>query len=118
MPHSESTFQFANVLEEMNRGRTAKDIDHALKQVLDSCADLGRAGELTIKLKVLPTKRNLNEVTATITTKLPQEKAEPSIFFFNDRNELVRDDPRQKELPFPQVMRREEVPQVAEAHNA
>ena len=105
-------FQLADILESMNKGRTARDIDTTLKTVLDATAEHGRAGELNIKLRVVPTKRGVSEVTASVTSKLPSEKPEASIFFVNDRNELVRDDPRQPPLPFPTTIRRDDVPEA------
>jgi hypothetical protein len=115
---AESHFELANVLESMNRGRTSKEIDDSLRELLAAVSEQGRAGSLTIQLSVVPTKRQVTEVTAKITLKLPKESPEKAIFFINDRNELVRDDPRQQPLPFPTTIKREDVPQAAEAHNA
>lgn len=105
-------FHLADIIENMNRGRTARDIDSKLKEMLDATAEHGRGGELTVKLKVVPTKRGVSEVTASVSSKLPTEKPEASIFFVNEQNQLVRDDPRQPNLPGVISIRKEDVPEA------
>lgn len=90
--------EFFSILEDMNQGRTLTKLETKLAELLDSVADTEQAGELIVKLKIAPKKKNLHQVTCTITTKLPQEAPEAAVFFMNSGNKLQRDDPRQTEM--------------------
>lgn len=111
------TEQFFSTIEDMNRGRVLIDIEDQLKKICVEVAENGGSGVLTLQLKVMATKRGMTEVTAKVSSKLPTPKPEPAVFFLNDRNELVRDDPKQSDLPGIVPMRREDVP-AAREHNA
>lgn len=113
--------EFFSVLETMNSGKTLSRIEAQFEELRAAIVDTEGSGELILKLKISSGKKNLNKVTATVTTKVPQEAPETAVFYFDDNKRLVRDDPRQMKLPgMGKVvpLRREEVPLAAEAHNA
>ena len=91
--------EFFHILESMNRGRTLTALNQKLQELLDAVVETEGAGTFNVQLKIAWGKKNMNKVTATITSKLPNDAPEVATFFFDQRNRLVRDDPRQQKLP-------------------
>lgn len=105
--------QIINTLGDIRRGRFLEDIDAELRAVVDAVRDAasnGRvvSGEVTIKLKV---KSNASDELAlrvedSVTSRLPKRPSGESVFFATTDGGLVRQDPRQQELPLREVSSR------------
>lgn len=76
---------FTDTLRDMRNGQTVRELTDAMADVIQRVKDTGKAGELTLKLKIAPASRG-GEVTTVIvtdnvTTKLPVMERGASIFF-------------------------------------
>lgn len=98
-PDEVTTRPFADVLRDLNRGRTHTEASMAMQDLVAAVLDTGKAGTLTIKLKVESAKsHNMVTIADDVTVKKPQARA-ASIFFVDDEMNIRRDDPRQDTLP-------------------
>lgn len=91
---------FAASLQEMDRGRTHADLSEALHNLTGAVVELGKAGELVLRIKVSPLGADTTQlkVTAAIALKLPQPEPKASIFWADDDGNLSRNDPQQLTL--------------------
>lgn len=94
---------FAIFLADLNDGQTHAGLTADLDELLRTVRNTGRAGSMTLKIKIAPASRGTGEVdkiTATADRKLELPKPEqPSDFFWlTDTAEPTRQHPRQQEL--------------------
>jgi hypothetical protein len=89
-----------DVLREMRRGRIVEDATDALGEVVKAVDATNKAGSVTIKLTVKPSKDGGWEKTlsAAISTSVPRPDLPDAVFFSNADGDLVRDDPDQRAL--------------------
>jgi len=94
------TKPFADVLARLQRGKTHRELSAAMQQLTEAVVATGRAGSLTLTIKVTKGKAgHMVELDDSVKVKLPEAERETSLFFVTDDHNLVRDDPRQLELP-------------------
>lgn len=88
---------FAGWLTETNRGRTHADLSDGLHQLVETVLQLGKPGELILRVKVgvLDGDSRQVSVAESVQVKLPQPEARKSIFFADDDGNLSRTDPAQ-----------------------
>jgi hypothetical protein len=92
---------FAVVLSHLDYGALLPSLSEDLQLLTKEVKASGRAGTLSLTLKIKPTgNRGQVEITSDSTLKRPKADPAKSIFFATDKGELLRDDPRQKKLPF------------------
>jgi len=92
---------FAAILQDINNGDVANQLAVDMQELTNAVRELGRKGTLTLKIEVAPRKGSsaaLN-VTARRDLKMPAEEPVESVFFTDQRGNLLRDDPRQLALP-------------------
>lgn len=100
---------FSLFLVELNEGSTHAALTGDLADLLRTVQTTGRAGSLTIKVKVAPATRSnsgsVDKVTITADRKLELPKPEqPSDFFWlTEDGETSRNHPRQQDLPLRDV---------------
>ncbi|MDM0003921.1 hypothetical protein QTI51_03940 [Variovorax sp. J22G73] len=100
---------FSLFLVELNEGSTHAALTGDLADLLRTVQATGRAGSLTIKVKVAPATRSnsgsVDKVTITADRKLELPKPEqPSDFFWlTEDGETSRNHPRQQDLPLRDV---------------
>ena len=100
---------FSLFLVELNEGSTHAALTGDLGDLLRTVQATGRAGSLTIKVKVAPATRSnsgsVDKVTITADRKLELPKPEqPSDFFWlTEDGETSRNHPRQQDLPLRDV---------------
>ncbi len=89
----------------LNRGNFVIDCGREFQELTDAIIETNKAGELTIKLKVVPSgwkkgtgRANQVDVAPEISIKKPHHDQSKSIFFVTDDNRLTRDDPDQESL--------------------
>ena len=91
---------FLSVLQNHRRGGTLTDLAEAMREVTEAALATGKAGAVILKFKVrAAAKSGALVVEDEIKTTLPKTEAEGSIFFADDRGNLLREDPNQKQLP-------------------
>lgn len=95
---------FSVVLSDLNDGSTHAALTADFAELLKSVQNMGRAGSMTLKIKVAPaTKTNtgsVDKITITAERKLELPKPEqPSDFYWlTDDGETSRNHPRQNSL--------------------
>jgi hypothetical protein len=89
-----------DVLRDMRKGRIVDDATEALTEVVKAVDATDKAGSITIKLTIKPSKDGGLEktLTASISTSVPRKDLPDAVFFSNVDGGLVRDDPDQRPL--------------------
>lgn len=91
---------FSAFLFEINRGDSHRELSAALAELVAAVTRTGKPGSLTYTVRVEPQRGNEHIVCVTdqIGGKPPQGERRTSIFFVDDTNSLVRNDPRQQSI--------------------
>lgn len=93
---------FADVLVELNRGRTHGELSKQMQDLVAAVIATGRKGAISLVISVAKSKANGQvEITDDIRVKTPSVDRAASIFFVDDDANLTRTDPYQQELAFP-----------------
>lgn len=92
-----------DTLAELRRGRLQAELTEALHDLLVSCQQTGKKGELVLKLQITPTKVGDYEtprvdIADAITVKKPRLDTRPSTFYLTDDGNPSRRDPNQEEF--------------------
>jgi hypothetical protein len=89
----------------LDHGRFLLEAGVELQELVDAVVDTNKAGTLTIKLKLVPsgwskaTARPVQfDLVPEVTISKPHHDASKSIFFVDENNTLMRDDPSQAAL--------------------
>lgn len=90
---------FADVLRDMGQGKTYEQLGLSLAEVVEQVMLTRKAGQLTLKLKVKPNGETSVIITDDIETKIPQPSRGETLFYAAAGGNLVRNDPRQQDLP-------------------
>lgn len=93
---------FEQTIRELRNGNCVGDLNAQLVELVKNVRLTGKKGALNLRITISPaTKGDTNVVAAEDEIKLvlPKEEKTPSIFFTTEDNQLVRNDPRQRELP-------------------
>lgn len=91
---------FIEVLRDLNEGDTVTEADAALAKLMGEIRESGKGGSLTLILEFKPTGKGRQiEIKDGIKVKPPKAASGTTVLFVNDKNELVRKDPRQPDLP-------------------
>lgn len=93
---------FLAVLGELEKGRLADELSEKLPQVVAGVKDTGKAGTLTLTIKVKPYTKGGDDiliVDSTVVAKVPQPDRKPSLMYADGDANLVRQDPNQPSLP-------------------
>lgn len=94
---------FLNVLCEARNGAIAVDLNDKFNRVLTAVLETAGTGELTIKLKVEPSKQGFGgavievNITHDVKLKVPELKVGSAMFYVVD-GELRREDPAQTQM--------------------
>ena len=93
---------FQETILQINNGATVAELSEALERVVAAVRMAGKAGSITLTLKVAPASKGSTDVLmieSQVRTKLPEPERGISIFYATDDNRLVRNDPKQQQLP-------------------
>lgn len=96
-PEDRTIRPFADWLREQSGGDTHEELGEGLHDLISRVRDTGKGGKLTLTVSVKPLKDDLNVliVTDEIKLSLPEHDRKGSMFYADDDNNLVRNDPRQ-----------------------
>ncbi|TDD77718.1 hypothetical protein [Actinomadura rubrisoli] len=92
---------FADVLRDLGRGCVIDEAAVMLQDLVRAVRDYGKKGTFNLRVEIAPMKGE-NEaliVSASATAKPPAGEATTGVFFADGVGNLVRDDPRQPQLP-------------------
>lgn len=94
------TVPFADTLQRLQSGKTARELAEAMQTLVEQVMETGRAGTLTLQIKVSKSKASgMVEVSDNWVSKPPKLDRPVSMFYVTDDHNLVRDNPRQETLP-------------------
>lgn len=88
------------ILTQLRKGKCLIEAQVKLQDLIKQCRDTGKAGELTVKLKIKPGGSGEMFVTGTADGKLPKADVTASMFYDDENGSLLRDDPRQIAIEF------------------
>ena len=93
---------FTDILREIRKGRPVEEATQALADVVRAVDETGKPGEVTVTLKIKPTKHGGPEksIVCEVKAKKPIADIAPAVFFSNEEGDLFRVDPRQEEMGF------------------
>lgn len=92
---------FVQTLAELNGGKLSEELTEALAELCKHCEATGKKGELKLTLKLRPAKGNHGaiHVEHEVAMKVPPFDRPVDYLFLTQSGELVREDPRQQQLP-------------------
>lgn len=91
---------FAAFIQEQRRGAAHDELSEELQKLVAAVVETAKKGTLTLKVDVAMGKDGRTLLIAdTVTVKLPKHDSKPSLFFFDERGNLSRENPAQTELP-------------------
>ena len=99
MPQQKEPRPFGEFLTEQRNGACAVELATALKQVVDAVLTYGKAGQVTLTLKIKPLSKGAQDgvtVLDAVTAKIPEADNGESFFFVNRDGDLVRATPAQQ----------------------
>lgn len=93
---------FLTTLAALEFGNLVPEASEKLAKLVSRVVTTGKKGKITISLEIAPGKGNSGQVKieSEITIKEPKPEKGESIFFGTVQGQLLRRDPRQKELDF------------------
>ena len=101
---------FAVILHELNEGSTHAALTSDLAELLRTVQITGRAGSLTLKIKIAPASRTNGSatvdkvnITADRKLELPKPEMATDFFYLTDEGETTRNHPRQQSLELREV---------------
>lgn len=89
---------FDHTLREIRFGECLDELTAEIGKLVAAVGDTGKAGQITLTIKLKPVGGGAIEVTDDIKAKIPTLPKGSSVFFATPENNLVRNDPRQPEL--------------------
>ena len=90
---------FGEWLTEQRNGACAVELATTLKECVDAVLTYGKAGTVTLTLKIKPISRGAADgvtVVDSVTSKIPEAENGESFFFVNRDGDLVRATPAQQ----------------------
>jgi hypothetical protein len=89
----------------LNRGNTVVDMSREMQGVIDGVVATGKAGSITLCLKIKPSgidqetmRPNQVEINPEISSKVPRRNQNKTTFFVTEANTITRDDPAQTKM--------------------
>lgn len=96
------TKAFAVFLQDLRDGRAHSELSGQLEELIAKVKETGKAGGLTLKIKIKPATRggDVDKVTVSdeITLDLPKPERGEDFFWLTDDNDLSRNHPHQQSL--------------------
>ena len=93
---------FPKAIFEIDNGATLGEFAAALQALNNTVREVGKAGEITLTISVSPASKGNTDVVmvrSKIKSKLPEATRRQTVFYLDDNNQLVRNDPKQQTLP-------------------
>src|SRR3972149_302768 len=90
-----------DTLREIRQGNCLDELSVHLNDLVAAVRNTGKAGDVTLKLKISPAgsgKVEAIQVDDTITLRMPELPKPSTLFFTTEDNNLQRQDPRQREM--------------------
>lgn len=91
---------FSAFLLDQSQGRTHSELSEGLRDLVAKVVDTGKKGSIQLTVTVAPMKDDASVLVVSdeIKLKLPEHDRKASIFWPDDNNNLVRNDPNQRSI--------------------
>jgi hypothetical protein len=91
---------FTDVLRQARKGKAVEVLTEDLADLVKTCTELGKSGELTLKLKIVPDKASSGvvDIEFDVSVKKPKPNLPKSPFYVGEHGSLLRSDPNQGEM--------------------
>lgn len=91
---------FLHTVSTLRYGMTQKELSEELHKAVTSAIDTGKVAEITLKIKIKPEANGAQVfITDEIKSKIPAFAREQTILFPTPEGNLIREDPRQAQIP-------------------
>ena len=93
---------FPKSIFEIDNGATVAEFAAALQAINAAVRETGKGGDVTLTISVTPASKGNSDVVMVKTkvrAKLPEASRRQTVFYLDDSNQLVRNDPKQQTLP-------------------
>lgn len=90
-----SNQSFVDVLQDLRYGTLHDELTEKMQEIVNACINTGKAGSLTLQIKLKPGKSGELELTDTIKSTVPELEKGSSIMWATQEGNLQRQDPRQ-----------------------
>jgi hypothetical protein len=90
---------FLGMMQSKTGGVTLAELDIELAALVRATKATGKAGTLTLKIKVTPNAKAGVKIDDELTVKTPKESLGSAYFFTDENGALMRNDPNQTTLP-------------------
>ena len=97
---------FFETLRELRKGQTLEDLTEALAEIVSAVQETGKAGEITLRLRVRPPRpgaRSYLTIEDQVSSKIPRADRGDTVFFPLADGSLSRQDPSQLGLQLSSV---------------
>jgi hypothetical protein len=97
----------ADILRDLGKGRVVEDAATMLQDLVRAVRDYGKKGTFTLKVEVAPMKGDAEALLVNAKAEARPPSGEPvsAVFFSDQHGNLLRDDPRQPQLPLRELNR-------------
>lgn len=93
---------FLRMMQTHQKGQTLSDLSEAVRKVTEAVGLYFKPGTVTLKINILPATKSADGafgVNFEVTEKIPKGDSFTSLFFSDEKNNLVRENPNQQTLP-------------------
>lgn len=101
MPEQERQPHPSNFVRFLEEHGSLPNLDDAMQEMIRNVAEVGKAGEMAIKVRFKPDGEGKITMTVDHSNKLPKPASEPKTFFITEGAKLSRNNPRQRIMKIP-----------------
>jgi len=94
---------FTDTLRMVDQGVFVDICSEKFNELIKRVDDTKKSGKLTITLEMKPARAGAMNIIPTVTTKLPETKADPTLLWVTPDFNLTVDNPNQQQLDLRQV---------------
>lgn len=91
------------MLQQLNSGQVYQDLGDKLTELVLAVQETRKVGELNLQLKIKPNGEYGVMIADTVKYKVPERPRGETLFFVNSAGNLMRNDPRQEQLPLRRI---------------
>lgn len=89
---------FNRTIQDIRDGQLLALLSDKLAEVVEAVAEHGKAGAISLTLKVKPNGEGAVTITSEVKAKSPEPTVGDAIFFVDDNGNLLRRNPRQADI--------------------
>jgi hypothetical protein len=94
---------FSEVLQQLGGGQVYQDLGDKLTEAVQAVQETRKIGEVTLRLKIKPNGEYGVMIADEVKVKVPERPRGETLFFVNAAGHLMRNDPRQEQLPLRRI---------------